>query len=234
MRQNGDGAQPARPADADQLGLAPDGRHARRRRPLPRRRQVAYTFYGYECPVGASCGARTTTAIIPSDRAAATAEYGTSYFHDPSWVTNTRIFNSGGYGSHINIQDLGTEPYNWVTDNETDLGDAEVTRDGKKLVAVRGYNDSTHIVWYTVNGNVLSGRQASGAGRVLHDRPAGRLRLPDVGARRRLAGLERARRHLGQAPGVRVRRAATGARAARRQRGRLGARQRQPRSAAGP
>ena len=30
--------------------------------------KVAYTFYGYECPVGASCGARTTTGIIPSDR----------------------------------------------------------------------------------------------------------------------------------------------------------------------
>ena len=47
--------------------------------------------------------------------------------------------------------------YNWVTDIETDLGDAEVTRDGKKLAAVRGYDSSTHIVWYTVNGNVLAG-----------------------------------------------------------------------------
>ena len=119
--------------------------------------KVAYSFYGYECPVGASCGARTTTGIIPSDRFAATAEYGQSYFRSPSWVTNTRIFNSGGYGSHINIQDLNTEPFNWVTDQQTDLGDAEVTRAGDKLVAVRGYNDSTHIVWYAVKGNVLSG-----------------------------------------------------------------------------
>ncbi len=118
--------------------------------------RVAYTFYGYECPVGASCGARTTTGVIPSDRFAATAET-TSYFHDPSWVTSTRLFNSGGYGSHVNIQDLGTEPYNWLTDQQTDLGDAEVTRDGKKLAAVRGYDGSAHIVWYAVNGNVLSG-----------------------------------------------------------------------------
>ena len=51
--------------------------------------KVAYTFYGYECPVGASCGARTTTGIIPSDRFASTPEYGTSYFHSPSWATNT-------------------------------------------------------------------------------------------------------------------------------------------------
>src|SRR5215207_4570102 len=78
--------------------------------------KVAYTFYGYECPVGASCGARTTTGIIPSDRFASTPEYGNSYFHSPSWVTNSRILNSGGYGSHVNIQDLGTEPYNWLTD----------------------------------------------------------------------------------------------------------------------
>ena len=119
--------------------------------------KVAYTFYGYECPVGASCGARTTTGIIPSDRFASTPEYGKSYFHSPSWVTNNRILNSGGYGSHVNIQDLGTEPYNWLTDQQTDLGDAELTRAGDKLVAVRGYDNSTHIVWYSVAGNALSG-----------------------------------------------------------------------------
>ena len=88
--------------------------------------KVAYSFTTYECPVGASCGARYATGIIPSDRAADTSVFGTSYFHNPSWVTNSRILNSGGYGSHINIQDLGTEPYNWVTDQETDLGNAEV------------------------------------------------------------------------------------------------------------
>jgi hypothetical protein len=55
--------------------------------------KIAYTFYGYECPVGASCGARTTTGIIPSDRFSATAVYGTSYFRTPSWVTNSRILN---------------------------------------------------------------------------------------------------------------------------------------------
>ena len=118
--------------------------------------KVAYTFYGYECPVGASCGARTTTGIIPSDRFAAAAET-TSYFHSPSWVTNSRILNSGGYGSHINIQDLGTAPFNWLTDQETDLGDAEVTRAGDKYVAVRGYGNSTHIIWERVKGNVQSG-----------------------------------------------------------------------------
>ena len=36
--------------------------------------KVAYTFYGYECPIGVSCGARTTTGIIPSDRFATSAE----------------------------------------------------------------------------------------------------------------------------------------------------------------
>jgi hypothetical protein len=118
--------------------------------------KVAYTFYGYECPVGASCGARTTTGVIPSDRFAAAAET-TSYFHSPSWVTNSRMLNSGGFGSHVNIQDLGTEPFNWLTDQETDLGDAELTRGGDKLVAVRGYGNSTHVVWYAVKGNAQSG-----------------------------------------------------------------------------
>ena len=119
--------------------------------------KIAYTFTGYECPVGASCGARSATGIIPSDRSASTPEYGTSYFRNPSWVTNSRILNSGGYGSHINIQDLGTEPYNWITDDETDLGNAEVNPQGTRLVAVRGYGDDTHIVWYDVNGDVRSG-----------------------------------------------------------------------------
>jgi hypothetical protein len=127
------------------VAISPDGR------------KIAYSFVGYECPVGASCGTRYVTGIIPSDRFSATATYGSSYFHNPSWVTNSRILNSGGFGSHINIQDLGTEPFNWVTDMETDLGDAEVTRQGDKLVAVRGYGSSTHIVWYRVNGNVLFG-----------------------------------------------------------------------------
>jgi len=118
--------------------------------------KVAYSFYGYECPVGASCGTRYTTGVIPSDRFAATAGT-TSYFHSPSWVTNSRILNSGGYGSHINIQDLGAAPFNWLTDQETDLGDAEVTRAGDKYVAVRGYGNSTHIIWERVKGNVQSG-----------------------------------------------------------------------------
>jgi WD40 repeat protein len=122
--------------------------------------RVAYTFYGYECPVGASCGARTATGIIPSDRFAASAET-TSYFHSPSWVTNSRILNSGGYGSHINVQDLGAEAWNWLTDQETDLGDAEVTRAGDKLAAVRGYGNSTHIIWERVKGNIQSGPKPS-------------------------------------------------------------------------
>ena len=127
------------------VAISPDGK------------KIAYSFVGYECPIGASCGTRYVTGIIPSDRFSAAPTYGSSYFHNPSWVTNSRILNSGGFGSHINIQDLNTEPYNWVTDMETDLGDAEVTRQGDKLVAVRGYGSSTHIVWYHVNGNVLSG-----------------------------------------------------------------------------
>jgi opacity protein-like surface antigen len=132
--------------------------------------KVAYSFYGYECPVGASCGARTVTGIIPSDRFSATATYRSSYFRTPSWVTNSRILNSGGFGSHINIQELGTKSYNWVTDMETDLGDAEMTRAGDKLVAVRGYGSSTHIVWYRVNGERAVGRQAAGADAAVPDR----------------------------------------------------------------
>ena len=53
--------------------------------------KVAYTFYGYECPVGASCGARTTTGIIPSDRFART--------RSTARATSTRLRGSRTRGS---------------------------------------------------------------------------------------------------------------------------------------
>jgi hypothetical protein len=122
--------------------------------------KVAYTFAGYECPVGASCGARSATGIIPSDRNVDSPVFGSSFFRNPSWVTNTRILNSGGFGSHINIQDLGAESFNWVNDMETDLGNAEVNPQGTGLVAVRGYDETTSVVWYDVNGVQSGGKPA--------------------------------------------------------------------------
>ncbi|HYH89934.1 MAG TPA: hypothetical protein VEX67_11910 [Solirubrobacteraceae bacterium] len=115
--------------------------------------RIAYTFTGYECPPGASCGARSATAYTAADRYTAPGLGGTTYFRDPSWVTGSRTLQFGGYGSQVNIHDFGGTAKHWFDDSDyadpsTDLGDGEANRQGTDLAVVRGYGDSTHIMWY--------------------------------------------------------------------------------------
>lgn len=136
------------PAD---VAISPDGK------------VIAWTIYTYECPIGVECGARYVTGFTASDRYTDPGKYGSTYFMSPSWVGSNRTLLSGGYGSHVMIDELGPgDPVHWFDDsdyagNSTDLGDAELTRDGKRIAAVRGYGSSTHIIWFRVNGNALSG-----------------------------------------------------------------------------
>lgn len=129
----------------------------------PNGKMITWAFATYECPVGVSCGARTVTGYTAADRLTDPSKYGSTYFTDPSWIGNGRTLQSGGYGSQVNIHDLGGgEPVHWFddhdyTENDTDLSDAELAPDGSRLAAVRGYGNSTHIIWYTVNGNAKSG-----------------------------------------------------------------------------
>ncbi len=129
----------------------------------PNGKLITWAFVTYECPIGVSCGARTVTGYTAADRRTDPAKYGSTYFTDPSWIGNGRTLVSGGYGSHVNIHDLGQgEPVHWFDDrdyaaNDTDLGDAELSPDGSRLAAVRGYGDGTHIIWYSVNGNARTG-----------------------------------------------------------------------------
>ena len=39
----------------------------------------------------------------------------------------------------------------------TDLGDGEVSRQGTDIALLRGYGDSTHLIWYRVTGDVRTG-----------------------------------------------------------------------------
>ena len=124
---------------------------------------ISWTFVTYECPIGVSCGARPVTGYSAAGGLTDPSKYGSTYFTDPSWIGNTRTLQSGGYGSQVNIDDLGSgEPVHWFddgdyTENSTDLSDAELAPDGSRLAAVRGYGSSTHIIWYTVNGNAKQG-----------------------------------------------------------------------------
>ena len=125
--------------------------------------KIAYTFVSYECPVGASCGARGATGYTAADHLTPPQNAGTTYFTNPSWVTNTRTLQFGGYGSQVNIQDVGTPgARHWFDDSDyapspEDLGDGEVTRDGTKIALVRSYDANTHLIWWKLAGNAQSG-----------------------------------------------------------------------------
>ena len=131
----------------------------------PNGKLIAYSFYSYECPVGASCGARTVTGYTAADRLTPPEQYGTTYFAGTSWAGNGRTIQSGGFGSQINFHNLDRQdPVHWFDDvdiygweDSTDLSDAELSPDGKFLAAIRGYSESSHAIWYSVNGNALSG-----------------------------------------------------------------------------
>ena len=90
---------------------------------------------------------------------------GSTYFRDPSWVTNSRTLQFGGYGSQVNLHDVGAAvTQHWFDDSDTsdpstDLGDGEATRQGTDFAVVRGYGDSTHLIWYP-SPDVRSGTPA--------------------------------------------------------------------------
>ena len=125
--------------------------------------RIAYTLVSYECPVGASCGARSATAYTAADHFTAPEAGGTTYFRNPSWVTNSRTVQFGGYGSQVNLHDVGSaSAKHWFDDSDyasssTDLGDGEVSRQGTDIALLRGYGDSTHLIWYRVTGDVRTG-----------------------------------------------------------------------------
>ncbi|TIC83561.1 hypothetical protein E8D34_15645 [Nocardioides sp. GY 10113] len=125
----------------------------------PNGKRVAYGWSQYSCPIGASCQVRSVTAVSAAARY--TAATTTSYLHHPSWVSNDRLMVHGGYLSQMMLQDVGGTARHWFDDDEifesgTDLGDASLSRDGRRLVAIRGYGDSTQMIWYDVSGDPRS------------------------------------------------------------------------------
>lgn len=133
----------------------------------PDAKTVAFTYTRYSCPSGVSCGVRQATGYMPTSGSKAPGEYGGNvHLGDPSWVTNSRTLVFGGYDHQVNVHDLGAGnvDQHWFDDwevvgqeNSTDLGDGELSRQGSKLALVRGYGSNTHLMWYSVNGNALTG-----------------------------------------------------------------------------
>ena len=124
--------------------------------------KIAYTFTKYLTPSGASSGFRSATGYTAAGQLTDPAPLRTTYFWSPSWVGSSRTLQTGGYGSQVDIHDLGTEPQHWFDDDDiyfpsTDVGNTQLSRDGRFLAAVRGYDDTATVFWYAVNGNAMSG-----------------------------------------------------------------------------
>ncbi|HEY1118611.1 MAG TPA: hypothetical protein VGE43_12945, partial [Acidimicrobiales bacterium] len=130
---------------------------------------IAYTMAKFLNPPGASPGYRYATGYTEAARFTPAASRGTTYHWNPSWVGNDRTLQSGGYGQQVMVDDLGPEaPFHWFDDEDvvggdiwtltTDIDDAELSPDGQRVAAVRGYDEDSAIAWYAVNGDVLHGR----------------------------------------------------------------------------
>jgi hypothetical protein len=146
--KSGDGGTFApRPVD---LAFSPDGS------------KLAYSYVANSCPVASTCGTiqRSTfyTEAAATD-ATPISVYGNQYsVSSPSWVTNSRTLVSGGSGNQVSIDDLGPGDYSqtpWMTPN-ADMGDPEVSRDGRHLAATFDYGDNTVVAFFAVKGNVAS------------------------------------------------------------------------------
>ncbi|HST42941.1 MAG TPA: hypothetical protein VLK58_25680 [Conexibacter sp.] len=126
---------------------------------------VAYSYYQYNCPPGASCGARYVTLYSSASAATPAATHGKLFRNSPSWVSNSRVLVFGGFLSQVNYDAPGggdDDDVHWFDDKDifdpsTDLGDGELSRQGDRLALVRGYGDSTHLMFLKVTQNVLSG-----------------------------------------------------------------------------
>ncbi|MDW5595410.1 hypothetical protein VSS74_13760 [Conexibacter stalactiti] len=131
----------------DQVAISPDGG------------RIAYMFISFEG--GGSDQTRTTTGFVD---AAGNRLVGNLYNGYPSWVTNTRLLTSGGYGHHVNLHDQGQGlEDNWLNDNQGDLSDPEVNRQGTRIALVRTVSNRPSIVAYDTVGDVLTGRPAATA-----------------------------------------------------------------------
>ena len=122
--------------------------------------KIAWSTASYTCPVGTDCTARPVTGVTSST--ALTPPTTTSYYGDPSWVTNNRLMVHGGYLSQMMLQDVGGAAEHWFDDKDyasssTDLGDGWVSRDGRVLVAKRGYGSATRIFTFKVTGDPRTG-----------------------------------------------------------------------------
>jgi hypothetical protein len=132
------------------LALSPDGS------------KLAYEYTALSCPPASSCGT-TQSSVFYTETNVTTATdvsvYGNQFsVGQPEWVTNSRTLVFGGAGSQVSIDDLGAGDYShtpWMTPN-LDLGDGDVSPDGKRLVTTADYGANLRLGFFEVKGDVRS------------------------------------------------------------------------------
>jgi hypothetical protein len=147
--------QPAKSGDGGtfaphpvQLSFSPDGT------------KIAYAYVAYSCPVASTCGSIQRSVFYTHANvtdATPISVYGNQHsVSNPEWVTNSRTLVFGGYGRQVAIDDLDAGDYNskpWMVPNG-DMGDGEVSRDGKRLAVTMDYGPNTKLAFFAVTGNV--------------------------------------------------------------------------------
>jgi hypothetical protein len=137
-----------------ELAISPDGS------------RIAYSLTSVGCDLTIDCGVRAAIGIVASDGNGPVVQPGEYGGTNPTWVTNQRLLWNGGYGSQNRVFDLGgAESWNWFDDHDihegllesTDLSDPTVSGDGRYVAALRGYAETTHVIWYRANGSILAG-----------------------------------------------------------------------------
>lgn len=131
--------------------------------------KIAYSFSSYSCPVAWECGARAVTGVTHADRFTPADAFATATFGNPRWVGNNRLVVTNGENWHVNLLDVapGSAVVNWFNDRDyfgdtSDLGEAAVSRDGRRVAAVHGYDGEwpgsvRRIIWFNAGGDVRGG-----------------------------------------------------------------------------
>ena len=122
--------------------------------------KIAYSYVAYSCPVASSCGSIQRSTFYTSSTEATPIEvYGNQFsVSDPEWVGNARTLVFGGYGSQVSIDDLGPGDYSqkaWMVPNG-DMGDGELSRDGKRLAVTSDYGANKKLAFFAVSGDATT------------------------------------------------------------------------------
>ncbi len=131
--------------------------------------KIAYSFSSYSCPIAWECGARAVTGITHADRFTPAEAFATATFGNPRWVGNHRLLVTGGENWHVNLIDIapGSAVVNWFNDriyfdDTSDLGEGAVSRDGRRVAAIHGYDGEwpgsvRRMIWLNAIGDTLAG-----------------------------------------------------------------------------